>query len=751
MTLAMAPVLAFGFASPWLLWGLLAAGAPVLIHLLNRRKYRETSWAAMQFLLEAVRKNSRRIRIEQLILLAVRTLILVCASLALARPFVEQMGTYFQVSQPTHKIIVIDASFSMGYRAADAVLFDRACTTAREIVEASPQGDAFNLVRLSNLSPAVIVENPAFQPDEVVAEIGQLQLPHGRSDVLTSLHQVEDLLKLAPDISRKEVYLISDFQRSAWTGDSGEQAADIHAVLKRLGAAASLKLLDVGQQGADNLAVTDFSALDPFATITRAVRFKTVVRNFSSQRVPNQMLELLIDGKLTEQRPVDIAAGAEVTENFSHKFEFGGEHRVQVRLQKDDLPIDNTRWLSVPVKEQVRVLCVSGKNSGGTLGKATDYLELALAPVSSGTAPRALIEPQVINEGELQAMDLARFDCIILCNVRMFTEREAEILQTYLQGGGGVIWCLGDQVQGDNYNQVLYRGGKGILPARLENRQGNPTDRTTAFTFVPEDFQHPIINAFQGNPDAGLETTRTVAYIRAVTEPKSAANVALRFDSGDPAIVEMNVGAGKSVLVTTSVDDQWGNWPLWPSFVPMMHEMVLYAVSGRSGQRQHIVGETLSEMIPTGGVVVEVSLTKPDGQAQPVRVTAGKNFSQFSYDQTPTSGIYEINISAPLARTELFAVNVDPRECDLTRLSREELTGGPFAGIDFEYNTQLERTSPESEAPATGRGGLTRWLLYATLYLVFVELLMAWQFRYGLWLLCPPLLPAWWFWSRRRS
>ncbi len=81
--------LAFGFANPWLLWGLALGSIPILIHLLHRRTYRETDWAAMRFLLEASRKNSRRMRLEQLILLAVRTLLLLLAVLAFAEPLVH--------------------------------------------------------------------------------------------------------------------------------------------------------------------------------------------------------------------------------------------------------------------------------------------------------------------------------------------------------------------------------------------------------------------------------------------------------------------------------------------------------------------------------------------------------------------------------------------------------------------------------------------------------------------------------------
>src|SRR5215471_19085545 len=83
---------ALGFANPVMLWGLAAASVPIIIHLLNRRKFREEPWAAMRFLLAAIRKNQRRIRIEQWILLAVRTLLILLVVTAMAKPFLESLG-----------------------------------------------------------------------------------------------------------------------------------------------------------------------------------------------------------------------------------------------------------------------------------------------------------------------------------------------------------------------------------------------------------------------------------------------------------------------------------------------------------------------------------------------------------------------------------------------------------------------------------------------------------------------------------
>src|SRR5438067_6219936 len=68
-----------------LAWGL-AAALPLLIHLWNRHRYREEPWAAIDFLLAAMRASARQIRFQQWLLLVVRTLILGLFAIAIAEP-----------------------------------------------------------------------------------------------------------------------------------------------------------------------------------------------------------------------------------------------------------------------------------------------------------------------------------------------------------------------------------------------------------------------------------------------------------------------------------------------------------------------------------------------------------------------------------------------------------------------------------------------------------------------------------------
>jgi uncharacterized membrane protein len=331
----------------------------------------------------------------------------------------------------------------------------------------------------------------------------------------------------------------------------------------------------------------------------------------------------------------------------------------------------------------------------------------------------------------------------VFSNVRLFTERESQTIEAYLQSGGGVVWCLGDHVSPENYNQVLYRQGAGCLPAQLGDRQGDAGRRETVFAFDPRDYAHSIVNPFQGNPDAGLETTQTYNYIRATLAPQGTAGVALAFDSGDPAIVDGTFGRGKTVLVTTAVDERWGTWPLWPSFLPLVHEIVHFGVSGRWGDRQRLVGESLTETLPATAADVDVAVVAPDGQMQSTRTLRDEQTSRFAFELTPLQGVYEVSFAHPVSRTELFAVNVDTRESNLARYDRDELAGELLAGVDFAYQTDSsgDESTPGAAANASRDVSLARWLLYALLYLVFAEQLLAWDFRKGLWLLCP-LVPA---------
>jgi hypothetical protein len=726
------PLLAFGFGSPLMLWGLAAAGVPILIHLLHRRRFQTVQWAAMRFLLAATRKQSRRMKLEQLLLLAIRTLIVMCVALALSRPTAETMGEYFQSEGPRHRIVVIDATFSMGYAPNGRTRFDRAKDLARLIVGGSKQGDAINLARISDSVPRVIVRRPAFQSASVVEEIDQLVLQDERIDASIVLKEISELLPLAPELTRKEVYFITDLQSATWSPPNSSETAQVRQELKRIADRAKIVWLDVGEPASANTAVTSLRTDDRFVLAGRSIRTAATIKNFSATAVTGQLVELVVDGRLTDTRRVDLPAGQDVQVDFAPSFSTG-EHRLEIRLMPDALPVDDTRRLAIPVRNELQVLLVNGKPSGEPMGNSTDFLKLALAPELPNRALTSPIRPTVIREGELLGTDLSRFDCVFICNVALVTDREAEVLRGYLESGGGVVFCLGDQVRPDNYNQVLHRDKQPLLPAKLIERIGDAKKKEVSFDFDAGDFNHPIVQPFQGNSGSGLEQTKTFVYIKAQVDQDRGANIALRFNSGDPVIVDAPFGRGRVILITTSVDKEWSTWAVWGhSLIPLMHETVNYAIAGRWKDREVLVGQPLQCHVGLRAADTSATQQLPNGDFKTLQPSADGRL--VITEPTTTSGFHQVILGPPANRADWFAVNVDSMESDLTALRVEDLRSDVLPGIDFSYLTEWEETSmgegEKVRTIATGTG-FSRALLIAALALLLVEQLMAWHFVAG--------------------
>src|SRR5262245_36766144 len=120
----------FDFVYYGILAGLAAVAIPVIIHLLNRRRFDQVDWAAMQFL-QFSQRTRRKIFIEELLLLLLRMLLIAVLVAALAGPKLLLSGTlgrlfegrFFSVlgidpRAPRQVVILIDGSASMAY--ADA-------------------------------------------------------------------------------------------------------------------------------------------------------------------------------------------------------------------------------------------------------------------------------------------------------------------------------------------------------------------------------------------------------------------------------------------------------------------------------------------------------------------------------------------------------------------------------------------------------------------------------------------------------
>ena len=142
-----------------------------------------------------------------------------------------------------------------------------------------------------------------------------------------------------------------------------------------------MKLFDLGQAGVDNRAVARFDVREPLVTPGRDVLLEAEIQQFGGA-ASNQRVELYIDGGRVSQSEVNVAPNEPGVVTFSHRFSAVGEHTAEIRLSDDATPLDNRRWLSIPVRPTVRVLCIQGKPD------AAKFVSLALQPKTNRSPAR---------------------------------------------------------------------------------------------------------------------------------------------------------------------------------------------------------------------------------------------------------------------------------------------------------------------------------------------------------------------------
>ncbi|NJK92577.1 MAG: VWA domain-containing protein [Blastochloris sp.] len=145
------------FLNPLILFGLLGIGIPILIHLLNKTRVKRIRWAAMKYLMNAVQKNQRRLKVEDLILLLLRCLLVILLVLAFARLVTPKPSEGFSSGDgPVAAVIVLDQSASMSQSDGATTRMLEGKDAAKGILESFRPGSSCALLLVSDTVNALV-------------------------------------------------------------------------------------------------------------------------------------------------------------------------------------------------------------------------------------------------------------------------------------------------------------------------------------------------------------------------------------------------------------------------------------------------------------------------------------------------------------------------------------------------------------------------------------------------------------------
>lgn len=557
------------FLNPFALIGLVAAGIPVLLHLLNLRKLRVVNLGTLRFLQELQQTRVRKLRLKQLLLLILRTLIVVFAVFALARPTTPSALPLLSSTSRASVVILIDNSASMEAADQRGVRFQQAKEAARDIINSLHDGDEVAVVPLTGIDPTSNAGlTRTFRVAHDAAE--QMELSDNSADLPKALRQLRSMFADALH-SHREVYVISDAQQSQTMralSDTGIVLnLEANVFLVRVGS--GIKSLE------QNFSVDSVRLLTTLPRADTPLEVEAWIRNGSEHDIEGILTSMSFNGTRVAQRATDIPAGSTRSIVMSAPPQRSGLVAISVELENDAIDRDNVRWLGAIIPAPARI---------GLVGNASEigFIRTVLSlPGMARNAP-AVKTFSTVRDASSGVDDL---DILVLAGSGIATS-DALVVKQFVERGGGIL-VFADNQKG--VAELMQNCG-----LTLEEVHEAPQD--APFTIIRTDRAHPLFTGvFVSHADQhrAIESP-TIRSIR-----PSLGGVNIIETGGGALLTEHSLGAGRILYVAVAPQLKWSSFPSTGLFAALVVRSMTYLVAPRNQAVDIGIGEPQTVTIPS--------------------------------------------------------------------------------------------------------------------------------------------------------
>jgi len=500
------------FLAPWFaLAGLIAAAAVVVIHLLNRQRYKVVEWAARDYLREAIFRNRRIMRLRDLLLLALRTLCLILFGMALARPFLGKSVQQVDPNEPVHAVLLVDNSLSMSCEKLDGTLLDDAKTEAKRLIDDLPPGSRISVLPTCGSATGFSYE-AYYSKDDAVEALGRIEPVDRGTMARETIDLALEACRRVPDLAAKRVVLLTDNQVANWPAES---LADHMKQLPGL-----MEVIPVAPKELENAWIADFKLQDGVADLQTPAVFVATIEYQGSVPQRAAPVTLIVDGVTVASPSVELKPGQKREVKFApYQLDAATDPgrpafvkaEVSVSVQEDRLPADDRRSLVVPVVATLPVVFVDqcgkeGEDPRQNLFGETFLLRRSLAPVTGSAEPdRQMVEVRHVTIdalGGVAGRDLLADARLVIIAGVAGPETSVPLLREYVEQGGNLVIAAGGQFDPAEWNRAAWNGGLGILPAALDPVTVGRLPEETVGEFQPFSLDY---NSLQNHPYFLLE------------------------------------------------------------------------------------------------------------------------------------------------------------------------------------------------------------------------------------------------------
>ena len=662
---------------PIYLIGAVAAGIPLVLHLISRRHAQRVPFSTIRFLRISNERTAHRRHLQNWLLLLLRMLLFILFALALAQ-FIIKLTEGSNPMRPRAAVVVImDNSYSMATLNEAETRYAVAKRAAAGILGGLQEGDEAAVLFTCQTDPPdpdeEAQEAGRFTADvsDVVHAIKDSGCSHQRGNVMHELEKAQKLL-VGKNLELKEIYVLTDLQKLAWeTGAAWADKVDDGEERDRR-ASIPIIVYDVGQPVTRNLAVRNIRVSGQAFVRDTPLTIDVDVHNPTPHTVERSLISLIISGVKKETKPIeDLGPRSTCTVSFRHDPPESGVQTIQARIsdKEDVLEVDNLRSLKLEIKDKIRALIVQDAQSAVDLLDKSYFLERALDPsIALGGPSISVIRPDRLLAKDLTPSRLEDYQVVFLLGVAALSDDAAAALKEFVTEGGGLIFFAADGMDIAEYERLFGRGKERLLPLKLDKIKEVP-DRRTFQRVTSVDESHFVFAPFRGLNL--LKAVRVYKWAAPDRDASTEMTTLAQLTDGDPLLLEHAAGKGRVIFAAVSADAEWSNLPVTDIFLPLVHQIV-YRVCGSFEEKDSLaVGATYQ--FPDSAVATEIDLRRPDGTQRAIRPKPTAEPKPIIYRDTFEPGRYTYTMRGGVNRESAFVVNPDTTESDLDRVPEDEL------------------------------------------------------------------------------
>jgi hypothetical protein len=650
--------------------------APLLLHLFDRQRNVVISWGAMQFLVEAARRRRSARRLQEWLLLLLRTLAIVCLVLALARPLVN--STWLGGVDRSDTILVIDNSLSMLRTSDGSSAWQAAMKSAGEELDRLPPGDT---VRVLMTSPYPVWLTPASvrisgdARSAIRAQLDRQQPTLGRSDLLSAMFFAVQA-ELLPGIRQRQVVVFTDGQATDWSPGDTQVWHRLREVLQKTAVPTAVKMVRVGSQPADvaNLAVNEIHCSRTQVGLQQSVSLAARIQNHGGQPSAPCELRWLIAGDEPARSEIPaLAAGAIHEVLWKQAFSTLGVFALSAEVTGlDVLPPDNHDTLIVEVVDRIPVLVVEASPNAADVLQDGFFFQAALGWVNGEPLPtQGVYVPTVVTPEQLERTELDEYRAIVIPNFAELSTRTLRSLHRFVFDGGGLWLALGPRTDVERFNQHLFADSDGLAPLPLDQIVDEAESEQRKTTIDPFVATHPATSSLVDTARLDLGTIAVSRRFRFGASPSGESpSVLLSLTDGELLAVEKLVGRGRVIVQGVPHRLDWSDLAKSQAFVVIVQDWLNYLTQPRATRHNLAPGDPISLQL-AGSDVLEGTLKTPHGEDIELTAEATSTGVAFQTSRTIQPGSYSLEVGLTGDKIP-FHVHRDPRESNLTALSTNE-------------------------------------------------------------------------------